>query len=118
MAEPRARAWWVIAALVLLVAGVAAAISYNVGLSQGMAQVPVPAGSVLPYEYGWHRPWGFGLLIPLAFFAFWILMMRGLFWRPWGPRHYGPSYQDRFDEWHRRAHERMGGTVEAPHDRR
>jgi hypothetical protein len=44
---------------------------------------------------------------------FWLLLIRGLFWgRPWGRR--GRYYHGRledlpadFDDWHRRAHERM-----------
>ena len=64
MSQVSVRHLWGVAALVLLVGGIAAAIAYNAGLSQGVAQVPVPAGSVLPYAYGygWHRPWGFGFL--------------------------------------------------------
>ena len=119
MTHLTARHGWALGALLVLVAGAAAAISYNVGLSHGLAQVPVPAGSVLPYAYGGHRPWGYGFLFPLAFFVFWIFVMRGFFWRPWGPRRYGAHYRDRFDDWHREAHERMGGPAESgsPRDR-
>ena len=112
MTDRHPRYWWAIAAAAILVAVVVGGIAYNVGLSQGLAQVPVPAGSVLPQPYGWQRPWGFGFLFPLVFFAFWCLMWSGLFWRPWGrwPYGYGPSYRDRFDAWHREAHERMDGS--------
>ena len=111
MTDQRPRYWWALTATAILVAGVAAGIAYNVGLSQGLAQVPIPAGTVLPPVYGWHRPWGTGLLFPLLFFVFWIFVMPGLFWRPWGRWHYGygPSFRDRFDAWHREAHERMDG---------
>lgn len=112
MTDQRPRYWWAISAIGILAVGLAAGMAYNIGLSQGLAQVPVPAGSVLPH--GWHRPGGFGFLFPLMFVAFWILMWRGLFWRPWRPWHdgYGRSPRDRFDDWHRAAHERM----ERPHD--
>jgi hypothetical protein len=105
----RPRNWWAISAVAILVAGLAAGLAYNIGLSQGLAQVPVPSGSELPQAYGWHRPWGFGFVFPLMFFAFWFLMWSGVFWRPWRPWHYGygPSPRDRFDAWHREAHERM-----------
>jgi len=122
MAHSSGRHWWAVAALVLLTAGLAAGVAYNLGLSQGLAQVPVPAGSVLPYAdgHGWHRPWGFGFLIPLAFVAFWAFIVRGFYWRPWGmcggPWRYGYDYRDRLDDWHRRAHERMSGSTPAARD--
>ena len=57
------------------------------------------------------------LFLVVAFFVgFWVLLIRGLFWGwPWGGK--GRSYHGRledlpadFDDWHRRAHERMGAT--------
>jgi hypothetical protein len=108
---------WLVAAVAAVAVAIAAGVAYNVGLSQGLAQVGAPAGSLPPYAYGWHRPWGFGFLFPLMFFAFWILLFRGWWWwRPWGPwSYYGPPphARDRFEQWHRQAHERMGGSGEA-----
>jgi hypothetical protein len=118
--ERGSRHTWAVALIGGLLLMGAAAVAYNVGLSQGMAQVPVPAGSVLPaYAYGWHRPWGwgFGLLPPLFLIGFWLLAIRALAHRrPWGPGSYGPPpfYRDSFDEWHRQAHERMSGSGAAP----
>ena len=121
MTDQRSRYWWAISAVAILAMGLAAGLAYSIGLSQGLAQVPVPAGSVLPHVDGWYRPGGFGFLFPLMFFVFCILEMRGLFWRPWGPWRsgYGPSYRDRFDAWHREAHARMDGPTPHPEtDRR
>ena len=67
---------------VLLLAGIAAFIAYNAGVSQGIEQsgkvltVPPNAGPV----YVMHRPWGFGgfFLVPLFFIAFWLLLFRGM----------------------------------------
>jgi hypothetical protein len=91
---------------------------------------PHPYGYYGHYGYyGWH-PWGFGFgLGPLFFILVWFVILRALFWRrvfwgggPWGRYAYGrrgwgsgrgcydhePYDRSRgFDEWHRRAHERM-----------
>ena len=83
-----------------------------------VAPPPATAPGAYPYPYpypyyGWHRPWGGGFFFgPFLFIAFWLILIRGLFWRRriWyggyrpgcGP--YGP--QSRFEEWHRQAHER------------
>jgi hypothetical protein len=103
---------WAIALLVVLLVGAGAVVAYNVGLSQGLAQVasaPTAGTPPPPYVYyGWHRPWAFGFfpLFPLLFIFVWVLVFRSLFWRRWGPWYHGP-YPESFDEWHRRAHERM-----------
>ena len=108
MNEHPARSPWIIALLVLTVAVAVGAVAYNVGLSQGLAQVGSAAAAQGSYPDGWHRHWGFGFLFPLFFFAFWIFLFRGFYWRPWGPWYYGrPRFRDDFEEWHRRAHERM-----------
>ena len=115
--------WFValIAGLVAVVVGVAA---YNLGVSHGLAlNGQLVAGGtsgtppVVAYPYGWYRPWGFGfgLFFPFMFFfvfvAFWSLVARSLFWRGLWRRHWHETgYRDvppAFDEWHRRAHERM-----------
>ena len=103
---------WLVAAVAAVAVAIAAGVAYNVGLSQGLAQVGAPAGSLPPYAYGWHRPWGFGFLFPLLFIFFWVMVIRGFWWRPWGHwSYYGPPphLRDRFDELHRQAHERMSG---------
>ena len=112
--------WFVVvAALGALLIGV---VAYNAGLSHGAAQAAIAAGSaatpgtpgvpVPPYAYawGWHRPWGFGFPFFFVIF-FWFILLKGLFsGGPWRRRYYygGPDRMvDGFDEWHRRAHERM-----------
>jgi hypothetical protein len=96
--------------IVLLVALGSAAISYNLGLSRGLAQAGGAAGAALapPPYYGYYypHPWGFGWLGPLLFLVFWFVAIRGLLWR--GSWHGGPRFgMSRFDEWHRQAHDRM-----------
>jgi hypothetical protein len=104
-----------------LVAAVVGAVGYQIGISHGLAlggqAAAAASNAVPPYgwppPYGWYRPWGFGFgfLFPLFFFGFWFVMLRMLFWGgPWrrGWHHAGPSdVPSRFDEWHRRAHDRM-----------
>jgi len=108
---------WRALLLALIAATVVGVLSYNAGVSHGLALAPAtaaapPAGTV-PYVFvrpwGWGFGWGFG---PFFFLAVWFLMFavfRGLFWggmyrRGW----YGPGWGgQRFDEWHRRAHEEM-----------
>ena len=107
---------WLVAALTIGSIAVAAVLAYNAGLSQGLAQVGAAAGTVPPaYAYGWHRPWGFGFF-PVLMLFFWFVLLKGLLWRRWGGwSYYGPPppFRERFDEWHRQAHERMSGTGEA-----
>jgi hypothetical protein len=119
---------WAVFAVALIFSVFVGMLAYNAGMSHGLAQGAVAAGSAAPYPYpypyayGWHRPWGFGFGFPLLFFAFWFLFFRRVWWGgPWrrhpywrGP--YGPYGHDfhpppqppsAFDEWHRQAHERM-----------
>jgi hypothetical protein len=95
--------------------GVAAAASQQIAASpQGAPQPGVFAPYYGPYgPYGYYRPWGFGFFFgPFFFLLLFFLVLRGLLWggrwRRYGyyPRGYydGPAA---FDEWHRRAHERM-----------
>ena len=94
--------------------------AYQAGVAHGIEQsgkIVVPPSGPYPYPYpypyyGWHRPWGFGFFfVPFFFFAFWFLIIRGLFWRrAWYGGGCGP--RGSFDEWHRQAHEREAG--EAP----
>ena len=104
---------WLVAALSAVAVAIAAGVAYNVGLSQGLAQAGASAGGAPAYARHW--PWGPGFLFPLMF-LFWIVF-GGWWWRPWGPwsYYYGPRphARDRFEEWHRQAHDRMGGSGEA-----
>jgi hypothetical protein len=116
--------WMILSAAVLLAVGVGA-FAFNAGVTHGIAvsgkMVTPPGGVPYPYPYwGWHRPFGFGgFFVPLLFIAFWVFVVRGLFgrrrWRCAGSlRGQGPGCgpdgdrNSRLDEWHRRAHERMG----------
>jgi hypothetical protein len=100
---------------VALVVAVAGAVGYQIGVSHGLALggqlAAFPPNAVPPI--GWYRPWGFGVgfLFPFLFLAFWFVILRALFWGgPWrrGWHHAGAcGVSSSFDEWHRRAHERM-----------
>jgi hypothetical protein len=108
---------WAAAAAAVLFTVIVGVVSYNAGVSHGLA-VSAPAagaapGTVVPLY--WH-PWGFGFF-PFAFVLFWLLLFRVGFWggfyrRRWyygGPHDVPPS----FEEWHRRAHERMNDAPPA-----
>ena len=94
--------------------------AFQAGVAHGIARsgkiVVPPVGGPYPYPYpyyGWHGPWGFGFFfVPLFFFAFWFLVVRGLFWRRAG---YGGGCgpRGRFEEWHRQAHGREGDASAA-----
>ena len=108
-----------IAALLGVIAVAAIGVmSYNAGFAQGLTEAGRMAGTsggAPPYVYMW-RPWGFGFgFFPLFFILLWFFAMRGLFWRgrgPWGWRDDG--IPPRFEEWHRRAHERDSSLKTAP----
>jgi hypothetical protein len=124
---------WALVLFAVLVAVAIGSVAYQAGVSRGIAvQPPVavvpPAAGAAPavpppyayYPYGFYRPWHFGFFGPLLFVFFWIFLFRAMFWAGGGWRrrwHHGdPDYwPNRFDEWHRRAHERMrGGDAPAP----
>ena len=89
---------WAMIAAALLLAAVVGVIAYNAGIAAGVED----GGKVVAGH--WHPHWGGGFfLFPLFFIAFWILVIRGLFWR----RGWHACGGERLDEWHRRAHERM-----------
>jgi len=99
---------------VALVALAVGTIGYQLGVSHALAvasQGAAAPGGAVPY--GYYRPWGFGFgpFFPFLFVAFWFVLLRGFFWRgPWRGRPYPPAWADvpdRFEAWHRRAHERM-----------
>lgn len=111
---------WAAVLAVVFVAAVVGYGAYNLGLSHGLAvngsltaaAAPGPgAAPIVVYPYGWHRPWGFGFF-PFFVLAFWFVVARAFFWRgPWRGHHWHGAGSDdlrpMFDQWHRRAHERM-----------
>ena len=99
---------------ILLLSATAAVVAYNIGVSHGLAQQLAAQGTQLPpypYPYGWYRPWGFGFGFPILFFVLiWLVVVRGLFWgRRWRHGYYagGHGVPPAFEEWHRRAHDRL-----------
>jgi hypothetical protein len=90
-------------------------VAYNAGVSHGLTMGASGAGGVPAAAVYYARPWGWG------FFPFgillWIFVFRFLFWggrRRW--HRYGPydgPYEGpgSFDDWHRRAHERMNNQT-------
>jgi hypothetical protein len=120
----------VLFAVLLVAAAIGAGMyGYNVGVAQGIAQSAAAAAQTgtqpAPVMF-YPRPWGFGFgffpFAPLFFIVFWILILRGLFWRGprWG-RGYGYGYRcgyggvpPAFDEWHRRAHGQAAADKPAP----
>lgn len=101
---------WAVIAGALVFAAIVGALAWNAGVSHGIAEsgkfVGAP-GTPYPYPYYAHRPWGFGFFfVPLFFIAFWLLVVRGLFWHRRG--YAGYACGSRLDDWHARAHERMG----------
>jgi hypothetical protein len=113
---------------VVLAAAVAAYVgfaAYNAGVMHGLAEsarLAAPAANATPggappayfypypYPYLWHRPWGFGFgFFPFFFIILCFFLLRRALWG--GPRwgwghHYRDGVPPRFEEWHRRAHER------------
>lgn len=58
------------------------------------------------------------IAVPILFISFWVLLIGGILrWMGWiGPGHYYRRLEDLpadFDDWHRRAHERMRETAPA-----
>ena len=110
----------VIVVLLLVLAGAAAVgiLSYNAGVQHGFVEASrtaalPPEGT--PHVYVWAGP-GYFPVFPLFFgFVVVVFVLRGLLWRgSWrgrsrgcGPGHDGVP--PAFDEWHRRAHDRMAG---------
>ena len=109
-----------VALMMVLVAIVVGVVTYNLGVTHGLAQSAQGGQAELAapgayHPYGWYHPWGFGFLFPFLYFGLWFLAIRVLFWGgPWRRyRYYAGHDAGRremprmFDEWHRRAHERM-----------
>ncbi len=102
--------WSVVLVAVAVALGIGI-VAYQAGVTHGLAlQIPEGAASPVVGPYGWYRPWGFGLFGPFFFILFWFVLFRTVVWG--GRRHrWHSAYPDdvpgRFEEWHRRAHERM-----------
>jgi len=132
--ESRMRRWGIVA-LAIVAAIAIGATAYQAGVSHGIAmQPPVASAPAAPggaqavppppypyYPYRYYGPWRFGFFGPLLTILLFVFLFRMLFWGFWGWRrrywHFDPELgRARFDEWHRRAHERMqdGGATASP----
>ena len=118
---------WAAVVFALLAAVAIGGIAYQAGVAHGVALQPPPAiaapgapgaPAVPPpyYAYRYYGPWRFGFFGPLFGLLFFFFIMRFLFWglfgwgcgwRRWRYYDYPGDGPSRFDEWHRRAHERM-----------
>jgi hypothetical protein len=113
---------WIVILGALLFAVAVGFWAYQAGVAHGIEQsgkiVTPPSGGPYPYPYpypyyGWYRPWGFGFVFVPLFVVFWLVLVRGLFWRrAWYGGGCGP--RGRFDEWHRQAHARDAAEAPAP----
>jgi hypothetical protein len=108
--------WFAFGAMVLIAVAVGM-VSYNAGVSHGLAVAPAVVnaapGVVTAYPpYLWYRPWGFGFgPIFLLFLLFFVI--RPLLWGGFHRRRYSWDAYDvptRFEEWHRRSHEKMASA--------
>jgi hypothetical protein len=108
----RGRYGWGFALAALLFGLAIAMFAYNLGVSDGVATGGAAGEVARRVQWGWH---GAGVLWPLFWIAFFVFIWRGACWRrhywyggPYRPYSYGPPpADDEFDQWHRRAHERM-----------
>jgi hypothetical protein len=112
--------WFALVAVVLIAVAVGM-ISYNAGVSHGLAMAPAAANAAAPgaapvyppyMPYMWYRPWGFGFG-PIFLLLVLFFVIRPLLWGGFHRRRYYWDAHDvppRFEEWHRRAHEKMGAT--------
>jgi hypothetical protein len=121
---------WAVVALAVVAAAVLVTIAYQAGVSHGIAlQPPAAVAPAAPgaaqaapppppypyYPYGYYGPRRggfFGALLGIFLFLF---VLRAFFWglfgwgwrRRWRYYGYPDDGPSRFDEWHRRAHDRM-----------
>jgi hypothetical protein len=123
---------WAVVVLGVAAAAILVTIVYQAGVSHGIAlQPPAAVAPAAPgaaqaapppgypyYPYRYYGPWRFGFFGPLLAVFFFVFVLRSLFWGlcGWGWRGRRWRYDDypdygasRFDEWHRRAHDRMRG---------
>src|SRR5205823_13563537 len=126
----------------LVAAAAIGTMAYQAGVSQGIALQPpaatapvAPGGAAqatpapypyYPYRYYGRGPFGFfGFVGPLFGLIFFIFIMRTIFWGlfgwDWGGRGrwwstgYDPAYgPSRLDDWHGRAHDRIGDDQQPP----
>jgi hypothetical protein len=127
---------WVVAAVAIVAAIAIGSTAYQAGVSHGIAMQAAAAPgaadgaqAVQPppypyYPYRYYGPWRFGLFGffgPLLTIFLFVFLLRTLFWGFGGSRwrhrywQYDPELgASRFDEWHRRAHERMRDGGAAP----
>jgi hypothetical protein len=111
---------WAALLVMVVVALAVGSVAYNAGVSQGLAMSASASGTAAgapPSAYYGYRPWGFGWGFgPFWFLLLWILLIRGVFWgggwrhRGWY-RHAPYDAPPAFEDWHRRAHERMDGQA-------
>lgn len=90
--------------------------AYNLGVAHGIAEsghaLTAPAAGA-PGVF-WPGPWGFHFVFfpffPFLFILFWVVVLRGLFWRGrrWGHPYRWESVPPVFEEWHRRVHAQSG----------
>lgn len=76
---------WIPVIAAIVFAAVIGFFSYQAGVAAGLEQTGKIAAD-------WHRPWGFGFapfFIPFFFILFWMVILRGLFWRGGGYWHRG-----------------------------
>jgi len=124
---------WAILLLGLLAAVAIGTVAYQAGVSHGLSlQPPIavtpPAAGGAPaapppylyYPNQFYGPWRFGFFGffgPVLFILFWLVLFRAILWGGFGWRrrywHDADYWSDRFDDWHRRAHERMRGDSTA-----
>ena len=104
---------WVLAAIVSVGVGM---LAFNAGLARGLAANTTAGTAALAWHPFWFHPFGF--VGPLFFLFFWFVIARALFWGgPWRRRWHDPRYDGvppRFEEWHRRMHERMNQEPSGP----
>lgn len=105
-------------AILLLIVGAAAiaAVAYQIGVSAATAGATTGPATAHA-GWWWHGAIGFPWFFfgPVAFLLFIVVVIWVLRAAAWGGRGggwHGERWSDgpgRFDEWHRRAHDRMGG---------
>jgi hypothetical protein len=122
---------WAVGLFAILAAVAIGTVAYQAGVSRGVAlQPPValtappvagapPAvqGAYPPYPYRFYRRRPFGFFGPFLFLLFVLFLLRVIFFFGWRRRRWqGNSdyWPQRFDEWHRRAHERMRDASSPP----